>query len=320
MRHSALNFTAEEEAALSELLAGYREVITTKRLHLKPQFEDFDITKIGYVTKNQFVRILKQFELFPPNERLLNLLLKKYMDRGNLADVNYYEFIREVDRYNEVGQQLSKTHTDNFQNYSYRPRPNNATIRSHAPDGLNDLLARLRRVVKEKRIRVAEFMKDFDKLRHGNITKQQLRLALNMAQLPLSEVEFNVVANEFATEGKTNYVNWKDFCEAIDEVFGAKELEKVAPNQTVAQPTTNISYGRVGISAEQLATANRIKDSFREYQLVNRLDTKQLFENWDKLSRFKVSPKQFRQVLATVGFNLSEEENSAICKLYASDD
>ena len=29
-------------------------------------------------------------------------------------------------------------------------------------------------------------MKDFDKLRHGNITKDQMRLALNMAQLPLS--------------------------------------------------------------------------------------------------------------------------------------
>jgi len=29
-------------------------------------------------------------------------------------------------------------------------------------------------------------MKDFDKLRHGNITKEQLRLALNMAKLPLS--------------------------------------------------------------------------------------------------------------------------------------
>ena len=45
-----------------------------------------------------------------------------------------------------------------------------------------------------------------------------------------------------------------------------------------------------------------------------------MFENWDKLNRWKVSPKQFRQVLATVGFNVSEEENRAICKLYASDD
>ncbi len=81
---------------------------------------------------------------------------------------------------------LSKTHTDNFKDYSYKPRQNNASIRHQAPDSLEDLMSRLRRIVKEKRIRVSEFMKDFDKLRHGNITKEQLRLALNMAKLPLS--------------------------------------------------------------------------------------------------------------------------------------
>lgn len=53
-------------------------------MHLKPLFEDFDITKIGYVTKNQFMRILKQFEFVPKNDQQFNLLLKKYMDRGNL--------------------------------------------------------------------------------------------------------------------------------------------------------------------------------------------------------------------------------------------
>jgi len=47
---------------------------------------------------------------------------------------------------------------------------------------------------------VAEFMKDFDKLRHGNITKEQLRLALNMAKIPLSEVEFKEIAEGFACE------------------------------------------------------------------------------------------------------------------------
>ena len=65
-------------------------------------------------------------------------------------------------------------------------------------------------------------MKDFDKLRHGNITKQQLRLALNMAQLPLSDIQFNSIVQGFACEGKANYVNWKDFCDAVDEVFGTK--------------------------------------------------------------------------------------------------
>ena len=94
----------------------------------------------------------------------------------------------------------------------------------------------------------------------------------------------------------------------------------MAPNNPAIPVETGINYGRQSINSEELALANKIKESFKQYQLINRLDTKQLFENWDKLNRCKVSSKQFRQVLATVGFNLLDEENRAICKLYASDD
>lgn len=65
-------------------MRSYKNVFKTKRLHLKPLFEDFDITKIGYVTKNQFTRLLKQYDLIPSNEQQYNLVLKKYMDKGNL--------------------------------------------------------------------------------------------------------------------------------------------------------------------------------------------------------------------------------------------
>ena len=37
-----------------------------------------------------------------------------------------------------------------------------------------------------------------------------------------------------------------------------------------------------------------------------RLDAKSFFQSWDRHNRFKVSPKQFRQVLATFGFELTE--------------
>ncbi len=50
------------------------------------------------------------------------------------------------------------------------------------------------------------------------------------------------------------------------------------------------------------------------------MDIKQFFQDWDKLGRYKVSPKQFRQVLATAYFLLSEEEFRVICKVYASED
>jgi len=44
------------------------------------------------------------------------------MDKGNLDEVNYYEFIRDVDKYGEAGLDLSKTHTDRFSDYTYKPR------------------------------------------------------------------------------------------------------------------------------------------------------------------------------------------------------
>jgi len=61
VKHIEIAFTPQEEAELNELLQSYQKAISNKRAHLKPLFEDFDITKIGYVTKNQFTRILKQF-------------------------------------------------------------------------------------------------------------------------------------------------------------------------------------------------------------------------------------------------------------------
>lgn len=74
------------------------------------------------------------------------------------------------------------------------------------------------------------------------------------------------------------------------------------------------------MTAEEQALAESVKDRYREFARANRLDIKQFFQDWDKLGRYKVSPKQFRQVLATAYFTMTEEENQAICKVYASED
>ena len=197
IKNVPVEFTEEENMIIGELLMSYKMVFKNKRLHLKPLFEDFDITKIGYVTKNQFTRLLKQFDLIPNNERQFNLLLKRYMDKGNLNEVNYYQFIRDIDQYNEDSKVISKSYADSFVGFRKKPRPNNATISNETPQDLTDLLGRLGRKVKEERIRISDFLKDFDKLRHGNVSKQQFRLALNMAKLPLSEAEFCLILENF---------------------------------------------------------------------------------------------------------------------------
>ena len=117
-------------------------------------------------------------------------------------------------------------------------------IKNEVPDNLADLLAKLRKKVKEERIRVNEFLREFDKLRSGSITKDQLRLGLNMSKILLSEAEFNLLVDAFKCEDKPNYVRVKDFCDAIDEVFTKKELEKAPPKEVYEPASTVYRYGK----------------------------------------------------------------------------
>jgi hypothetical protein len=70
---------------------------------------------LGYCSKNQFLRVLNQFNLFP-NNHSLNLLLKKYVDNGNNQEVNYFDFCKDVDAFTE-GVEVSRNHAKAFENY-----------------------------------------------------------------------------------------------------------------------------------------------------------------------------------------------------------
>ena len=95
-RRKYLDFTDEEKAAIGSILCQYRQAVMIKRIHLKPQFQDFDITRDQHVTKHQFLRTLGQLGV-SASEHVLNILLKAYMDKGNVDEVNYFDFCEDVD-------------------------------------------------------------------------------------------------------------------------------------------------------------------------------------------------------------------------------
>lgn len=51
----------------------------------------------------------------------------------------------------------------------------------------------------------------------------------------------------------------------------------------------------------------------------HRLDAKSFFQDFDRHKHFKVSPKQFRQVLNTLGFPLSEAEVAKVAQVYGNE-
>lgn len=294
------------------VLEAYRQQIIVKRLNLKPMFQDFDVTRCGHVSKTQFLRVLNQFNIFV-SEAVMALLLKKYMDKGNTDEVNYFEFCNDVDR----PEDLFGAGRDFNTSFDYFPRmqPKNYSLKeivSSKPNDLDDLLARIRAECKEKRIRLSEFFRDFDRLRSGEVTFAQMRIAINMGKIHLSTNEFDLLTQRFAGK-KEGFVNWRDFDDAIEEAFTTKHLEKTVDAEA-GLGRTKTFYGAP--EAKDLhkhnAVAHVIMSRFRQLLVRERLDAKSFFQTWDRHNHYKVTPKQFRQVLASFNFIMSDEELQAV--------
>lgn len=253
----------------------YRTVVQNRRIHLKPMFQDFDITKCGHVTKSQFLRVLTQLGIFAP-EPVLNLILRRYMDKGNADEVNYVDFCDEVDSH-EVIFGVGRSHGQSFDYYpKTQPRKTATDIVKLRPDDVEDVIARIRTFCKQQRTRVAEFFRDFDKLRSGYITDSQFRIGLNMAKIVLSSQEFEALLQHFRAPKEGRHICWKDFSDAIDEVFTKKNLEK-AIDTRLDDVRTQTIYGRLDATRDQRSIVQVVLGAFREWLTKNRLDPKSFF-------------------------------------------
>ena len=102
-------------------------------------------------------------------------------------------------------------------------------------------------------------------------------------------------------------------------MFTKKNLEKDVTVE-IEKPSLTTKYGQTAPPKADKSLAAKLVEKFKEKLRRERLDAKSFFQSWDKHNRFKVSPKQFRQVLATFGFELTEPEVEALCKYYANQD
>ncbi len=139
-----------------------------------------------------------------------------------------------------------------------------------------------------------------------------------MAKVVLSNNEFNLLCDTFQAPKQGKHVKWREFVDSVDEVFIKKGLEKRVDLE-VEEARTQTLYGRQKPTKAEVNLAEDVVRRFKEMLVRHRLDSKSFFQDWDKHKHFKISPKQFRQVLATFGFVLSDHEIRAVIRTYGND-
>jgi Ca2+-binding EF-hand superfamily protein len=96
-RRNEIVLSAEKRKKIDALESKMQYRVRTRGLNMKPCFQDLDKAHRGYVTKNQFGRILGMlgFELGQPE---VNLLCEAYCNLGNHIDVNYVDFTMKLEQ------------------------------------------------------------------------------------------------------------------------------------------------------------------------------------------------------------------------------
>lgn len=181
--------TSDEEQFLAVTLKKIREHLKLRQSSIKPFFKDFDKLYTGYVTKSQFRQCLTYAQCHV-NDQEYNVLSKKWGKYKSGDRVCYLLFLKELENDAEAAG-LRVTSSQKEQNVLSQTSQSLALSQIRPLDAteIEMLINRIKTKVKTERIRVIDFMSDFDGLKHGKITKNEFRRGLNVLFVNLTEVK-----------------------------------------------------------------------------------------------------------------------------------
>lgn len=139
------------------------------------------------------------------------LLVRKYRDPDRSGMINYINLHHDL----LTAAEIERKKTADFEAISQQ-KDSIQHVPGASPS-VQMILDRIRMAVHKRGIRVIEFFRDYDKLRHDRITEHQFVCALSLAlgkEAQLSRDEIQKLANFYRADA--NFIHYRDFCLAMD--------------------------------------------------------------------------------------------------------
>lgn len=71
-------------------------MVSSQRILIKQQLQDYDRTKSSFITRDQFIRVLDNLNLVR-NQTLVDILCRKYARSINPKEIAYTDFVSDVE-------------------------------------------------------------------------------------------------------------------------------------------------------------------------------------------------------------------------------
>ncbi|CAI8054084.1 hypothetical protein GBAR_LOCUS29561 [Geodia barretti] len=159
------------------------------------------------------------------------------------------------------------------------------------------VLEKIKTKVMKERVRVLEFMRDYDKLRSGRIPATSFRRALDLCGFSLGQEEVTALEKMYQSPKDPSQVEYMRFSDEIESVFTRKDLEKM-PTAEVVQFVPPVGVNMYVLSPEEEQTLQKTMHRLAERVRVRRIQIFPLFEDYDRVHIGSVTRSQFHRVLS----------------------
>lgn len=285
-----------------------KQRIMKRRILLKPVFRDFDIHNNGHVGRSQMRQCLSMNGILLSDEELYALEERFNDDLG----FNYSWFLREA----EPKKQEDALYAGYVEDMVKLNAPKTPREADRKEKDIVQILAKIKAKVVRERIRVSEFLKEYDRCNLEIISRSDFKRGLTNSRLELSENEVDTLMDVFGSPKRRECVDYKRFSNVVEESFTQQCLER-APLLVPLQHVPGRDCERNFLNFEE-----RRSMAVAMEKLSNKPDLQtnimSIFEDYDKTRCGTVSQEQFLKALAIRGmYNLiSRLEFDIICKCF----
>ncbi|CAD7090435.1 unnamed protein product [Hermetia illucens] len=298
----------EDRSLCEQALDNCKARISKRRLYLRQYFQMFDKQNTGHVTRNQARQVIYSNGILLSNEEFYALERRYNDDLG----FNYNMFLCEADtqdyavpKYEELKQTL-----DDLNKPREAPPP-----KKHETD-IVLVLAKVKRQVVARRIRIEDFLKDYDRNKLQFISELNFRRGLDNANIKLSEAEVDLLCKVFKAPLRGCCVNYKRFCSTIEEVFMQPCLERaprVVPVQHI--PSQDCAMNFLNFE-ERTIVSKALQKLSKHADHVSNLSC--IFDDYDCTHCGTLSQNNFLRALTVRELHnlISSREFELVCKCF----
>ncbi|XP_047366820.1 uncharacterized protein LOC124955844 [Vespa velutina] len=264
-----------EKKSIRELcedtLQKVRHRVEERRILLKQFFKNYDKNNLGHVTRAQMRQVLTTATVLLSSEEEFALEQRYNDDLG----FDYYRFLIELEAKPIIAPLYDRILEEK--------KIINAEIKvlsSGTEDETNIVLvlAKIKAKVVRERIKVSEFLKQYDVHNELAITMVDFIRGLDQLRCNLSTTEVDTIVKIFKSPMKPGFVDYARFAECVEEAVTMGSLER-APLLVPVQHIPSEASSRTFLNFEERHMLSQVMDKLC---VVRQPNLEELFADFDK--------------------------------------